>query len=234
MQLSFDNQRELKRMFRKELKDEVNIRLFSQSKSPLILPGRDCATCVKTEELLNEVVALSPKLHLQTFDFFTQLQDRDINRVERIPAIVIGKGDESRVKFYGFPGGYEFALLLEVIKHISRGVSPLSVNTRKRLRKVDKEVHIQVLVVPSKERSLTLAMLAQAVALENPLIHADVIQAHEFSSLARFYQVTSVSKAVINDISELVGQVTEEDFVDRVLQMGVEKSYDDSLIEEGE
>ena len=45
--------------------------------------------------------------------------------------------------------GYEFATIIEDIKTLSRGVSPLSMDTRKRLRKINQKVHIQVFVTPN-------------------------------------------------------------------------------------
>ena len=140
---------ELKRDFRKELKDDVTIRLFSQSSSLLAIPGRECQYCPQTQELMEELTSLSPKLHLEVYDFYNQVEEREQYGVERIPAIVMGKNGDSRLKFYGIPMGHEFATIVEDIKTLSRGVSPLSMDTRKRLRKVNQEVHIQVFVTPN-------------------------------------------------------------------------------------
>ncbi len=139
----------LKRELRKELKDDVTIRLFSQGSSLLTIPGRECQYCPQTQELMEELTALSPKLHLEIYDFYSQAEERERYGIERIPAIVIGKNGDSRLKFYGIPMGYEFSTIVEDIKTLSRGVSPLSMDTRKRLKKVNQEVHIQVFVTPN-------------------------------------------------------------------------------------
>ena len=96
-----------------------------------------------------ELTALSPKLHLEIYDFYSQAEEREKYGVERIPAIVLGNEGNARLKFYGIPMGYEFATILEDIKTLSRGVSPLTMDTRKKLRKVNSPVHIQVFVTPS-------------------------------------------------------------------------------------
>ena len=140
---------DLKREFRKELKDDVTIRLFSQGSSLLTIPGRECQYCPQTQELMEELTSLSPKLHLEIYDFYSQAEEREQYGVERIPAIVIGKNGDSRLKFYGIPMGYEFVTIVEDVKVLSRGVSPLSMDTRKRLRKVNQKVHIQVFVTPN-------------------------------------------------------------------------------------
>ncbi|MCE2462890.1 MAG: thioredoxin family protein [Dehalococcoidia bacterium] len=150
MPIISDNDRDsLKREFRKDLKNDVTIRLFTQGSSLLSVPGRECQYCPQTQQLMEELTALSPKLHLEIYDFYSQAEEREKYGVERIPAIVLGNEGNARLKFYGIPMGYEFATILEDIKTLSRGVSPLTMDTRKKLRKVNSPVHIQVFVTPS-------------------------------------------------------------------------------------
>ena len=47
------------------------------------------------------------------------------------------------------------------------------------------------------------------MAMENPLIVADVIEANEFQDLSERYRVRSVPKTVINDRVEYVGSLPE-------------------------
>ena len=141
---------DLKREFRKDLKKDVTIRLFTQGSSALTVPGRgNCQYCPQTQELMEELTGLSPKLHLEIYDFHSQHEERDKYGVEQIPAIVMGDDDNARIKFYGIPMGYEFPVILENIKTLSRGVSPLTMDSRKKLRKVNQAVHIRVFVTPS-------------------------------------------------------------------------------------
>ena len=63
---------ELKRTLRKDLKAEVQLRLFTQRPSPISVPGRECRYCVQTQQLLEELVDLSPKVTLETTDVYAQ------------------------------------------------------------------------------------------------------------------------------------------------------------------
>ena len=65
-----------------------------------------------------------------------------------------------------------------------------------------------------------MARLAHAVTLDNPRIHADVVEVEEFPTLARMYSVRGVPKTVINQVIQFVGAVPEEHFVAKVLQAG--------------
>lgn len=55
------------------------------------------------------------------------------------------------------------------------------------------------------------------MALENPLIRADVVEVQEFPHLARIYQVSAVPKVVINRAVEFVGAQPEPVFLRYVL-----------------
>ena len=144
------NKAEIKRRFRKELKEDVTVSFFTTISSLLLtIPGRECPTCPQNQELLEEVTALSPKLHLKTYDFYSDTEARDEYKVERIPATVLEANGSGRLRYYGIPAGYEFATLLEDLTTLSRGVSPLENTTRKQLRRVNQPVHMQVFVTPT-------------------------------------------------------------------------------------
>ena len=143
------DQKALKDRFKRELKNDVTIRLFTQKTFGLTIPGRECRYCDQTQQLMEELATLSPKLHLEVKDFYSQTQEAKDAGVERIPAILLTATGGSNVKFYGFPTGHEFANVLGDIVTLSRGVSPLSLETRKKLKQVKEAVHIQVFVTPT-------------------------------------------------------------------------------------
>ena len=148
--ISPQDRQALQERFRKELKRKVILRLFTQTAGPLVIPGRECPTCPQTRQILEELTSISPMLELEAIDFFNQAQKARDSGVERIPAIVMGKGENgSNVKYYGMPSGYEFVTLIEDVIALSRPRSTLSADTRKRLKLVDQDVHIQVFVTPT-------------------------------------------------------------------------------------
>ncbi len=140
---------DIKRDLRKNLKRDVTIKFFGQGSALLAVPGRECRYCPQTQELLEEFTGLSPKLHLEVHNFYTDSEARNRFGIERIPATVLGDDSGSRLKFYGIPLGPELYALADTVKTISRGVSPLTMQSRKNLRKVKVPVHIQVFVTPT-------------------------------------------------------------------------------------
>jgi glutaredoxin-like protein len=212
---------QLKRSFRKDLNKDVKVRLFTQKPSPVTVPGRQCRYCAQTQQLMEELAALSPKLHLETIDFYQQPQVARDSGVVRIPAILLGRNGSPRVKFYGIPMGYALSTIVEDIKTISRGVSPLSMDTRKKLRQVNQPVHIQVFVTPSDANCPGQARLAHAFALDCPHITSDVVEVQEFPALAQTYGVRSVPLTVVNEHIRFTGTGAEAQLLEKVLQVGV-------------
>ena len=132
--------------FEKGLHRNVKLRLVTQRNAGgLYIPGRECASCGDTERMLKEVSALSPKIGLEIIDFYGSPRTAEDLGVDKIPALIVGDGG---ARFYGLPGGYEFSVLVDTIVEASSNGSSLDRATRKRLRKLKEDVHIQVFVTP--------------------------------------------------------------------------------------
>ena len=224
--ISAQDRSQLKRNFRKDLKGSVALTLFTRKGSVLTIPGRDCPYCPQTQQMMEELAALSPKLDLETVDFYQEPDKAQACGVDRIPAVVLDpagatQSGESGVKFYGIPSGYIMSVLVEDLKTISRGVSPLSNESRKLLRQVNQQVHIQVFVTPTDVSCTGTARLAHALALECPNVSADVIEVQEYPALAQRYAVRSAPFTVINEQYRFAGPAIEPQMLEKVLQAGV-------------
>ena len=222
---------QLKRTFRKDLKAEVELRLFTQRPSPIAVPGRECKYCVQTQQVLEELTALSPKLHLEIIDIYAQPELASCERITRVPAIAFGEKGMAKLRFFGIPMGYQLPVVVENIKTISRGVSPLSMDTRKKLRGINQPVHIQVFIIPTDADCQGVARLAHALALENQNITADVVEIEEFPALARQYGVRSVPVTVVNEFTQVAGLVSEAEFVEKIVQWGVRQESESAPVQ---
>ena len=223
--ISDQDKSQLKRAFRKDLKSDVAVTFFTHKSSVLSVPGRECRYCPQAQQLMEELASLSPKLRLETVDFYQDSKTAQDYAVTRIPAIVLAAAGAdsagSRVKFYGIPSGYMMSAVVNDIKTISRGVSPLSNESRKQLRRVNHPVHIQVFVTPTDASCPELARLAHAFAVESSNIFADVVEIQEYPALAQTYGVRSVPFTVINEQYRFSGPASEAQLLEKVLQAGV-------------
>jgi len=212
----------LREKFSRELVRRVRIDFFTQKETSLLVPGRQpCQYCRPTGQMLQELAALTDGISLRQHIFEEDREAVAQYQVERIPAIVLHGGDRRWLKYYGLPGGYEFVTLIEAIVDISRGVSYLSGETRKRLRKLKDDVRIQVFVTPACPHCPQMARLAYQVALESPRIRAEVIEAEEFPELSQRHQVRTVPTTIIDGKTSFAGAVTDGvliDIIERVVQ----------------
>ncbi len=212
----------LREKFSRELVRRVRIDFFTQKETSLLVPGRQpCQYCKPTGQMLQELAALTDGISLRQHIFEEDREAVAQYQVERIPAIVLHGGDGRWLKYYGLPGGYEFVTLVEAIVDISRGISYLSGETRKRLRKLKDDVRIQVFVTPACPHCPQMARLVYQVALESPRIRAEVIEAEEFPELSQRHQVRTVPTTIIDDKTRFAGAVTDDvlvDVIERVVQ----------------
>ena len=215
--ISANDQEMLRTLLAERMQDDVTITYFTQHDSKLIVPGQECALCSETREILQEVAELSDKLHLEVKDFVRDAEAAKELDVDRIPAFVLEGNAQGKVRFFGIPSGYEFSSLIEDLLDVSAGTTDLSKKTRMALEAIDQDVHIQVFVTPTCPYCPLAVRLAHKLAIENPHITADAIEATEFPDLVQRYNIFGVPKTVINDRVEVEGALREPQFMQQVL-----------------
>lgn len=218
--ISTQQRNQLRRTFRKDLKAPVKLRLFTRGPSPIAIPGRECPTCDQTQQLIEEVSGASPKIELELHDFFSDSKTAQAMGVARIPAILLGDEDQPRMKFYGAPLGYQMAAIIETVRSLSRGVSPLQTGTRRKLRQLASPVHIQVIVRPEDQGGAEAAYTAFAMTRESRQVSADALQIRDFPALVRSLGVSSSPMALVNDYYRVNGPVSEDRLLEQVMLAG--------------
>jgi len=206
-----EHKKHMKEKLDAEMKDEVHLIVFTQE--------NECQFCKQTRELVQEVASLSDKIKVEVCDFVKDAEKAKEYRIDKVPAIaIVGKKDYG-IRYYGIPYGYEFSPFVDNIVNVSKGTTNLLEETKKKLRSIDKPVHIQVFVTLTCPYCSIAAGLAHKFALESDgVVRSDVIDVTEFPHLGHKYSVMGVPKIVINEQTELVGAVPEAQFLAHVLQ----------------
>lgn len=144
---------QLKNTF-EQLQNPVKLVFFTQN--------LDCDYCPMTQQVLEELVGLSDKIQLQTFNYAIDKEQVFSYHIARIPAVALVRV-ETRVKdgkeetierdygirYYGVPAGYEFASLIGDVMDVSRGESGLSAESKAALALLKDPLHLQVFVTPT-------------------------------------------------------------------------------------
>ena len=154
--LAEDDRKAIEEHFEGTLESDVVLRLFTQSaaRSLLIVPGEQAQTGERakmTQELLEELVACSPKLSLQVYDVHGDgAAEAQRLGIEHIPDIVLCDDEDGRVRFYGAPLGNEFGTVIASIEALSKAQPMLRAEVADAARElIDEPVHLRVFVTPT-------------------------------------------------------------------------------------
>jgi alkyl hydroperoxide reductase subunit AhpF len=139
----------VRKRFAQDLVSDVTLEFFTPSTGGLTLPGQDGEIAEYTRQILTEVAALSPKIHLNVHSMIAEPEAAGQLGITRVPATAIVGAADYGIRYYGMPAGYEFATLLEVIIDVSKAQPPLSEQSKDVLGKLKDDAHIQVFVTPT-------------------------------------------------------------------------------------
>lgn len=182
----------------------------------------ECQYCAETRQLVQEVANQSDMLKADIYDF---VADEDVAKeygIDKIPAVaVMGEGDggvieDSGIRFYGIPSGYEFTSLLEAIQAVASGKPDLGEEMQAYLSELSEPVHMQVFVTPTCPYCPQSVVLAHRMALASPMVRADMVEAQEFPYLSTKYQVMGVPRTVINESIHIEGAAPESMVLDKL------------------
>ncbi|MCP3929367.1 MAG: glutaredoxin [Bacteroidetes bacterium] len=197
----------------KDLKEDIHLVYFTQEV--------ECSTCQDGRSMIEEISALSDKIHHEVFEFEKNPEKAKELGVDKTPAIVVldnNKGDKG-IKFYGVPGGYEIGSFISALHEVSGNSQELSAELDERVKKVKKDIHIQVFTTMSCPHCPPAVATAHKLALENEHITAEMVDASTFPDLSNKYKVMGVPKIVINETHDLVGAQPITEFLKVIEQV---------------
>lgn len=203
-----DLEAQLKEVFN-DLTNDVTIALFTEE---------GCYSCEETTSYMEEVEALSDKIHLEKY---TLSENQDLAtryQVEMVPSIVLLDSEKNykRIKFNGIPAGHEINSFIPALLEVSGTVSELPEDLTKRIESIDQPVNIKVFITLACPHCPGAVQKAHKLALMNPNIHAEMVEAQTFSELSDRFNVSGVPKIVINDTEELLGNQPLEAFLSSI------------------
>ena len=148
--ISDRDQEFLRKHFEENITSSVEIVMFTQRSSPLIIPGKQpCETCEQTEELLKEVAELSDNIDLTVLDIASAATEAAAHGIDRVPAFVLKGAARGSVRFFGIPAGYEFSGFIADLVDTASGTTDLSDDTRSFLASLTEAVNIKVFTTPT-------------------------------------------------------------------------------------
>jgi len=210
MALDEENKKILKQKFN-EMKEEVKIILFTNENDT-----RDFNKQAQdfTKEILKDLSELTDKIKWREEKYDSE-EAKKLG-VYNNPTIVL-EPEKYKIFYNGAPSGHEFAGFIETIVMISNGTNLLSEETKNKIKDV-KEKLIQIFVTPTCPYCVRAVLTANMLALANPNIKAECIEATENQELSNKNGVSSVPHIVVDEKHSFIGALPEPQFVEEVLK----------------
>lgn len=124
-----------------QMTDDVKIVLFVET--------FDCQGCPETEALVRGLSGLSDRLKLEAYNPQIDREKAAYYNVSRVPAIILEGDRDYGIRYFGTPGGYEFASLLEDIVAVGKRESGLSEASKQKIRALSEPLNLKVFVTPT-------------------------------------------------------------------------------------
>ena len=103
-----------------------------------------------TKQILSEVARLNFRITVEEKSFVLDVEEREKYGVDKAPAVVFLRNDQdTRIRMYGAPTGYEFIGFVEAILLAGTGKVELEPSTLALINAVDKPTNIQVFSTPT-------------------------------------------------------------------------------------
>ena len=185
----------------------------------------NCEYCSDTLQLVDEITALSEKLGLSTYDLNDDAAIAQQYNVDKAPGLVLAGKDGDQIldygiRYAGIPSGHEFSSLIHDLTLVSGRDSGLDKDTRQFLGELTQPILLQVFVTPTCGYCPQAVVLAHQMAMESPMVQAEMVEAMEFPELASRFGVSGVPQTTINDgAGTVVGAVPQEHLIAEIQQI---------------
>jgi alkyl hydroperoxide reductase subunit AhpF len=143
MALLSDQDRQVVRTHLSSLAHDVRLLLFTQT-----IGGPETAAIAK--QILDELSGLSERLTVEEVNLVLEKDRAAGHGIDRIPAIVVLRdGEDTRMRFFGAPAGYEFMSLVEAVIVAGGEDSTLTDESKQLIATIEQPTTIDVFVTPT-------------------------------------------------------------------------------------
>jgi alkyl hydroperoxide reductase subunit AhpF len=143
MALLSDQDRQVVRTHLSGLAHDVRLLLFTQT-----IGGPETALIAR--QILDELSGLSERLTVEEVNLVLEKDRAAGHGIDRIPAIVVLRdGEDTRMRFFGAPAGYEFMSLVEAVIVAGGEDSTLTDESKQLIAAIEQPTTIDVFVTPT-------------------------------------------------------------------------------------
>lgn len=162
---------------------------------------------------LNAVAALGDKLSLE---LYAPEEASAVPELDPTYLPVTGlykNGVYGRAAFHGIPGGKEMNSFVLAIYNLAGPGQEVPRGLRKKIDKLNKKANIKICVSLACHHCPIVVAACQQVAILNPNIEAEMIDAALYEDLVAKYKIERVPMMIVNDSEIYMGNKTIEEIV---------------------
>lgn len=175
------------------LKEDVRIEVYDESEDTAMV------------EFITELCSLSDNL---TCVYYEPGCERALDlEIERVPCLNLTRADEEDlgIRFSGIPAGHEINSLISAILELGGAGAVLPPELEERAANIKGPLDIKIFVTIACPHCPGAVLKSHKLAVLNPNIKAEMVDAQAFGQFAALYDVSAVPKIVLSNGEELIG-----------------------------
>lgn len=190
--------------------------IFSKMQEPVTLKAVVDLQREKDAEMaafLNTVASLGEKLCVE---LYSPEEASEVPELDTTYLPVTGlykNGTYGRAAFHGIPGGKEVNSFVLAIYNLAGPGKEVSRGLKKKIEKLNKKTNIKICVSLACHHCPNVVAACQQVAILNPNVEAEMIDAALYEELVAKYKIERVPMMIVNDSEVYMGNKTIEDIV---------------------
>lgn len=190
--------------------------IFDKLEAPVTVKAVADLSREKDMELavfLKSLTALSSKLTLELYPPEEAFEAPELD-TRWLPVTGLYKdGRYERAAFHGVPGGKEINSFVLAVYNLSGPGQDIPRSLRKKIDKLDQKTNIKICVSLACHHCPTVVAACQQIAILNPCIEAEMIDAALYEDLVAKYDIKRVPMMIFNDREIHMGNKTLDEIV---------------------
>lgn len=190
--------------------------VFGKLETPVTLKAVVDLNQSKSREMASLLLALSQLSSQVSLELYAPEEAAlvpELN-IRYLPATGLYKnGVYARAQFHGVPGGKELNSLVIGIYNVSGPGQELEKRLRTQIDKLNKKSNIKVCVSLSCHHCPSVVIASQRIAMLNPNIEAEMLDANLYPALVGQYKIERVPFIIVNDTKVYMGNKQIEDII---------------------
>ena len=199
-----------------ELKGQL-AQILAKMKEPMTVKAivpTDTDKGAEMAAFLNVFCGLGDKISLELYEAGEAEAVPELNAAYLPVTGLYKDGEFKRVSFHGVPGGKEINPFVAAMINLSGAGTGVGFLLKKKIEKISKPANLKICVSLACHHCPNVVAACQQIALLNPMVEAEMIDARLYEDLVARYKIERVPCLIVNDQDIYMGEKTIDEISD--------------------